>query len=102
MNGFWSKRSKLFRFENYWTKEPECEDKIKDGWKNGEGDTNMARGLSKIASCGSLLIDWSQDKFENIPERIKILQNELSSVWNGTTQDNSLGRVEALEKELND
>ncbi|GLT69878.1 hypothetical protein SLA2020_419920 [Shorea laevis] len=102
MNGFRNKRPKLFRFENYWTKEPECEEKIKDGWKNGEGDTNMARVLSKIASCGSLLTAWSQDKFRNIPDRIKILQNELLSVRNGTAQDNNLRKMEALEKDLND
>ncbi|GKV29515.1 hypothetical protein SLEP1_g38441 [Rubroshorea leprosula] len=69
MNGFRHKRTKLFRFENYGTKEPDCEGKIKDGWKTGEGDTNMSRVLSKIASCA---------------------------------QDNSLGRMEALEQELND
>ncbi|GKV22985.1 hypothetical protein SLEP1_g32779 [Rubroshorea leprosula] len=102
MNGFQHKRTKLFRFENYWIKDPDCEGKIKDGWKTVERDTNMSRVLSKIASCGSLLMDWSQHKFGNIPERIKLLQNELLSARNGSAHDNSLGRMEALEQELND
>ncbi|GLT30182.1 hypothetical protein SLA2020_049990 [Shorea laevis] len=92
----------MFHFKNYWTKEPKCEEKIKDGWKKGGGDMNMSRVLSKIASFGSLFTDWSQHKFGNNPERIKMLHNELLSVRNGTAQDNSLGRMEALEKELND
>ncbi|GLT27325.1 hypothetical protein SLA2020_023310 [Shorea laevis] len=66
--------TKLFRFENYWIKEPECEHRIKEGWKVGRGNTNMSRVLSKIALCGSLLTKWSQAKFGNILERIKHLQ----------------------------
>ncbi|GKV15133.1 hypothetical protein SLEP1_g25935 [Rubroshorea leprosula] len=93
--------AKLFRFENFWIKDPECEEKIKEGWKAGRGNMNMSQVLSKIASCGSLLTEWSQAKFGNIPERIKHLQQELLHIRNGSAQDNSLGTMEALEKELN-
>ncbi|GKV21664.1 hypothetical protein SLEP1_g31621 [Rubroshorea leprosula] len=47
---------------------------IKEGWKVGGGNTNMSRVLSK----------------------------ELLSISNGSAQDNSLGTMEALEKELSD
>ncbi|GLT96020.1 hypothetical protein SLE2022_136690 [Rubroshorea leprosula] len=94
--------TKLFRFENYWIKEPECEDRIEEGWKVGRGNTNISRVLSKIALCGSLLTKWSQAKFGNIPERIKHLQQELLSIKNGSAQDNSSGTMEALENELSD
>ncbi|GLT27461.1 hypothetical protein SLA2020_024580 [Shorea laevis] len=93
--------AKLFRFENYWIKDPKCEDKIKEGWKAGRGNMSMSRVLSNIALCGSLLTNWSQAKFGNIPERIKHLQQELQNIRDGSAQDNSLEKMEAIEKELN-
>ncbi|XP_074314656.1 uncharacterized protein LOC141649887 [Silene latifolia] len=79
------RREKIFRFEHIWVGEEGCEDAIRRGWGNGDGDL-----LENIARCTRELVAWKGVSIGKILKTLVKKRERLKVLNEG---DRSAGRV---------
>ena len=68
------------RFEEYWTKFPECAQIIEEAWHTPIEGTPMFRLSEKIKGCRKMLANWSRTMVRATPELIRDKQNHLQDL----------------------
>ena len=59
----------LFRFENMWTRHPECADIVKKGWEM-HSKYDLQDLVAGIENYGKVLSKWNKKVFSNLNSRI--------------------------------
>ncbi|KAL2942939.1 hypothetical protein RDABS01_031287 [Bienertia sinuspersici] len=62
----WAKK-KLFKYESFWLSKPECEEVIRNSWRE---ELNQPADI-KLAKCASVLEEWAATVFGDVKKRIR-------------------------------
>ncbi|KAL0439337.1 UNVERIFIED_CONTAM: hypothetical protein Slati_2416700 [Sesamum latifolium] len=93
-------RSKPFRFEPSWLKEPDCELKILDIWHPLSVPSAQDRLRRKLESCQSSLMGWGGNLRKEQQHRIQFLEKCLLQIRAGEMNATNRLTEEATRKEL--
>ncbi|KAM1299330.1 hypothetical protein ACFX2F_026033 [Malus domestica] len=74
------RRSKMFRFENFWADHEECEGIIRDAWNKPGTVVLMFQIVNKIKATRVALLKWKQSVFKGRQEEIKELRQKLGFI----------------------
>jgi uncharacterized protein YdcH (DUF465 family) len=94
--------SRLFHFEQAWTKNEECEKVIDAVWQGDEGlEAPMFQLVEKLKLCRRKLIGWSKASFGNIKAKLGELEERLKKLENNNQGQHS-AQIKSLKMEVND
>ncbi|KAL4339651.1 hypothetical protein GQ457_08G033250 [Hibiscus cannabinus] len=71
-----------FRFDNCWSKEEGCIEKVRSSWLHSSGST-----VSRLQAIGDSLRSWQADRCVSSTKRMSDLQGFLNSCMQGTITD---------------
>ncbi|XP_056688805.1 uncharacterized protein [Spinacia oleracea] len=83
---------KLFRFEQIWSHDEECEGVIEGAWLGGVS--------SKIGMCAEYLKPWSDEKFGAVLRELKVKRRKLKKLNKGGISSSQLERRRALVNDI--
>lgn len=89
-----TRRKRIFRFEESWTKETKCEDLVRQNW--GRSSFPCAQKLDSIKHLGAAFGDHNLGEISKDIARIEIRLKD-QSLWSESIDDHR--RYKALEKE---
>ncbi|KAK8684358.1 hypothetical protein V6N13_040388 [Hibiscus sabdariffa] len=71
-----------FRFDNCWSKEEACIERVRSAWLHSPGST-----ISKLQAIGDSLRSWQADRCVSSTKRMSDLQGFLNSCMQGSITD---------------
>ncbi|KAM2031796.1 hypothetical protein TB1_039662 [Malus domestica] len=71
---------RLFKFEAFWVRDPECRSIVKNCWESPCAGGNMEKWIRKINDCRSSLSRWSRKKFKYRGQQIKEMMSQLGKL----------------------
>lgn len=88
------KKTKNFRFENFWLKSEKFKEFVRQTWQQMEGAATSADLNEKLGKLQSQIRDWTQERLGNIKEQIVVCRNFMD--WIGKVQE--VRSITQLEK----
>ncbi|KAM1172355.1 hypothetical protein ACFX2G_022945 [Malus domestica] len=94
------RRSKMFRFENFWADHEECEGIIHDAWNKPDTGVLMFQIVNKIKATRVALLKWQQSVFKGRQEEIKKVRQKLGFILAQPLTDDALAERHRLMQRL--
>ncbi|XP_075636519.1 uncharacterized protein LOC142608713 [Castanea sativa] len=94
------KRKKLFRFEEMWLSNRECEEVVFSAWNSGGGQRLGGDVLAKVEKCGKELTWWDKNVFGNVRRELDRLRKQLTKAESEAMISGSNLWVLQLKKEI--
>lgn len=89
-----------FKFELIWAMEVECEEVVKDGWKERVSGSLCFKLVKKLRICKGKLINWSSKLFPNVVKEAERILKKMEEIQKGSQTAENLEELLSLSKEL--
>lgn len=89
-------RTKRFRFENAWLREPMCKKIVEEEWERAQPTSSL---YDKISSCSTVLSSWGKDITGDFQKRINHSKNVLR-ITRGRRDSVSIQQFQEESKKL--
>lgn len=90
-------KTKKFKFENVWLKEPMCQQIVEDTWRTKQGLSLQ----EKIKYCSTVLSTWGQEITGSFKNRIKE-RKKIIRILKGRRDEESMRKYQEESKNLNE
>jgi len=90
-------KKKIIRFEECWFRDENFKELVVKAWENQ--DTNLNR---KITGCVEALARWEDDRFGEVPKKIRSIQKKLDDLNRKSTLEDVVTEIRRQEARLDD
>jgi len=90
-------KKKIIRFEECWFRDENFKELVVKAWENQE--TNLNR---KITGCVEDLARWEDDRFGEVPKKIRSIQKKLEDLNRKSTLEDVVTEIRRQEARLDD
>ncbi|XP_021751074.1 uncharacterized protein LOC110716746 [Chenopodium quinoa] len=88
------KKKKMYRFEEMWLRDENCERIVSDAWDRG-GDL-----CSKIAFTSSNLSAWSRDKFRDFVKELQACRGQMEHLMGEPQTEEIIAQMRAIDDRI--
>ncbi|XP_057247591.1 uncharacterized protein LOC130589950 [Beta vulgaris subsp. vulgaris] len=90
------KKTRIFRFEEMWTKDGACDDIIKAAWcKGADAKENLVRTATKLR-------EWSKGKFGHFAKEMRGYQDQMRSLMEGPQTPEAIAQMRMIDARMDE